>query len=266
MYKSYSSSEAVTKDTRIIIKEFTPASLTVNATFSGFQTSYSYYAGIDGVQKNVSTANGMKNSEIKEGTVTVTTKFNGVSSKLVNFKSVELLINGTKVGEALTAAESYTFSVPETTEWGEKKLSVKVTYTVSDGAEIYAESVAITRHITGLPVSYAKRADYVNWSVEANNNSSGTYSLYNSSQMSSPVYVFPERTNIEIKTDIEPSAGTKGNFTCGTSTKSFSSSTSSLSFDFNANGNFSFAISVKNEGTLSNLRYTKLNKTEISYR
>lgn len=165
MYKSYSSSEAVTKDARVIIKEFTPASLTVNAAFSGFQTSYSYYAGIDGVQKNISTANGMKNSEIKEGTVTVTPIFNGVSSKLVNFKSIELLINGTKVGDQTTASDSYTFSVPETTEWGEKKLSVKVTYTIFDGAEISEESVeSTTRYITGLPYSVNFSSQPSEWS------------------------------------------------------------------------------------------------------
>ena len=201
MYKSYSSSTAVTQDSKIEVKEFVPASVTVNAEFSGFQTSYSYYAGIDGVQKNITTANGMKNSEIKNGTVTITPKFSGVSSKLVNFKSIELLLNGTKVGEAkTTAAESYTFSVPEATEWGEKKFSVKVTYTIFGGAEISAESVeSTTRQITGLPYSVNFNKSTKQWVLDGctlNDNNIKIPTYHKSAKLS---FSIPNSVSVTLK-------------------------------------------------------------------
>ena len=43
MYKSYSSTAKVDKDSRVVISEFKAASVKLDVQLSGFPTSYSYY-------------------------------------------------------------------------------------------------------------------------------------------------------------------------------------------------------------------------------
>lgn len=155
MYKSYSSSTAVTKDSKIEVKEFVPASVKLDVQLSGFPTSYSYYVaneeGSGVTSKDVAKANATANDWIGAGKATYTITREGIPSTLLKFESFKLTVDGKELtGTEAEKTITYDASNGHTT-WGQKDIVATVTYTnLATGATVTA-SKTVTRHITGLP-------------------------------------------------------------------------------------------------------------------
>ncbi len=151
----YRSSAATVSDKSFKMDSFTAASVNLNVTISGFQTTYSYAAGTDGVSKNVSTANSKSNAWMNSGTATYTISQEGIPAALLTFKSFTI------TGEGISGSgdeSTKTISVGETashTAWGAKTITATVTYTDIAG-NTYSNSASVTRHITGLPYNKDK--------------------------------------------------------------------------------------------------------------
>ena len=261
MYTSYATATAISKNTPIQIKtDFTPLSGTVS--FDGFKTTY------DIAKTDLATANSKNSNFMTSGTITVT--LSGISSKLDFVESVTFFDGDTEftLKDKSKSGNTYTFNVGESythNDVGPRTLTAKVNFKspVSSSTNINGETI---RHITGLPAVYTKQKDYTNngWNCKASDNSKGTYSLYNSSKLTSPAYYFPESTNIVAKLTISPSLWTSGTMFCGGQSLAFSEDTSSLEFNLSLNGYNSLEITVKNNG--SSARFTQLNQTTIHYR
>ena len=262
MYTSYATATPISKNTRIQIKtDFTPLSGTVS--FDGFKTTY------DIAKTDLATANTTNSNVMTSGTITVT--LSGISSKLDFVESVTFFDGDTEftLTDKSKSGNTYTFNVGESNthnKVGQRTLTAKVNFKspVSSSTNINGETI---RHITGLPAVYTKQKDYTNngWNCKASDNSKGTYSLYNSSKLTSPAYYFPESTNIVAKLTISPSAGTSGSMVCGGKTQTFLENTSSLEFNLSLNGYNSLEITVTNKGWLAVARFTQLNQTTIHY-
>ncbi len=155
MYKSYASDKTIDSNIKVNASEFVPVNVTFDVNVTGFATSYSYYVaneGIDGISaKDVATANATANDWIGAGEASYNMKAEGISSKLLQFVSFNLVVDGdsfTYSGEENTAIK-----VDETSGhniWGQKDIQATVIYKTIDGTE-FTGSATITRHITGLP-------------------------------------------------------------------------------------------------------------------
>ncbi len=165
----YRSSAATVSDKSFKMNDFTAASVNLNVTISGFQTTYSYAAGTDGVSKNVSTANSKSNAWMNSGTAAYTISQEGIPAALLTFKSFTI------TGEGISGSgdeSTKTISVGETTShtaWGAKTITATVTYTDIAG-NTYSNSASVTRHITGLPYTAAPPTNSGSnpWSGSAN--------------------------------------------------------------------------------------------------
>lgn len=169
----------------------------------------------------------------------------------------------------LKNAITYTYTVDNGTisgntftgcAWGERTVTAQCLF---DGASNSGERKCI---ITGLPASYTTRSNYTSagWTGNAyNKNTTNNYSFYNNQYLSSPSYYFPSSTNVSVNITIEPSAWTKGSFTCNNTTLSYDSSTT-LSFGIALFSPSSVKLTASISG--SSARYCKLAKTIIQYR
>lgn len=158
MYKSYSSSTAVTTDSKVTVTDFVPASVKLDVQLSGFPTSYSYYVaneeGSGVTAKDVSKANATANDWIGDGKATYTITRAGIPSTLLKFESFKLTVDGEeKTGTEADKTISYDASNGHTT-WGQKDIVATVTYTNLATGATETASKTITRHITGLPYIY----------------------------------------------------------------------------------------------------------------
>lgn len=279
MYTSYGTgtTDGISSNQLIKTKTFEAFSITgqlVDDTKRTFKSTYDVYRN-----SGAGDANKINSDIISSGEATFT--MTGISKtirNLVSLKNITVRFSD-KVEASVgittpdwTETKSCTIKIPQTerhNKWG----PVTVTYAVAvfrtpDGNE-YQVSFAnpsMTRYITGLPAVYTKRADYTDngWNCSAEKNSKGTYSLYNSSKLTSPAYFFPVSTSIVAKLTISPSAGTSGSMFCGGKSQDFSKNTSSLEFNLSLNGYNSIDITVQHNG--SSARYTQLNQTTIHYR
>lgn len=212
MYKSYSSTAKVDKDTRIIISDFTAASVKLDVQLSGFPTSYSYYVaneeGSGITSKDVAKANATANDWIGAGKATYTITREGIPSTLLKFESFKLTVDGKEfTGNESDKTITYDASDGHTT-WGQKDIVATVTYTnLATGAPETA-SKTITRHITGLPYKNVipSNSGSNKWNVTAGGNkikfesdgvtlgSSGTET--EDPRVSSPAFHTPNSINI----------------------------------------------------------------------
>ena len=279
MYTSYGTTAKISSNQVIKTKEtFEAFSITgqlVDDTKTTFKSTYDVYQN-----SGAGEANKINSDIISSGEATFT--MTGISKtirNLVSLKNITVTFSddiSASVGTttlAWTETKSCTISIPQTdghNKWGPVTVTNAVAvFSTPDGND-YQVSFAnpsMTRYITGLPAVYTKRADYTNnrWNCSAVKNSKGTYSLYNSSKLTSPAYYFPESTNIVAKLTISPSAGTSGSMVCGGKTQTFSENTSSLEFNLSLNGYNSLDITVTNKGWLPDARFTQLNQTTIHY-
>ena len=176
----YKSTAATVSNKSFFMKEFTPASVSIDVQISGFHTSYSYYAAneeIEGISaKDVNKANSVSNDWMGPGKAVCTITKSGIPSTLLSVKSVSLFVNGTEFpGIKYTEGSDNTITIKETTghtTWEQKKLTVKVVYTTPDGATFESNtSNTLTRHITGLPY---KNKNYLDDGIDAWKTSSNT--------------------------------------------------------------------------------------------
>ncbi len=152
----YRSSAASVGGKSFRMSSFTAASVNLNVAVSGFQTTYSYGVGTDGVSKNASTANSKSNSWMSSGEATYTLSTSGIPAALLTFKSFTIS------GEGISASGNETsrkISVGETshTSWGAKTITATVIYSDIAG-NTYTKSASVTRHITGLPYNKDKNS------------------------------------------------------------------------------------------------------------
>ncbi len=207
----YRSSAATVSDKSFKMNDFTAASVNLNVTISGFQTTYSYAAGTDGVSKNVSTANSKSSAWMNSGTATYTISQEGIPAALLTFKSFTI------TGEGISGSgdeSTKTISVGETTShtaWGAKTITATVTYTDIAG-NTYSNSASVTRHITGLPYTAAPPTNSGEHSWSRNGNSAQSTVNWNSDNVklegisqspsiNSPSFSMPASANITIKSD-----------------------------------------------------------------
>ena len=153
MYKSFATSETISENKQVTLSDFTPVKVNLDVAISGFYTSYSYYIGNEGVEKNISTANSTSNTAMGAGEASYTVSFSGISSKLLTFSSFKLNVAGTEY----TGSEGQKISANASTQssWGQKNIVATVVYKSIDGVEFTA-SKTITRYITGLPYNQGK--------------------------------------------------------------------------------------------------------------
>ena len=161
MYKSYSSNEAVTKDARVVVKEFTPVEIKIS--YTGLETTYSYY-----LNKDLANANKVENS-MKRNSGSISYSISGISSKLFTFN--EFSVTGENVNLSTSDPNTKTLEIPQMTfsSFGDKSLTVKVSYTTIDGIEVKGviegmQEPLIASYITGLPYSVNFSSQPSEWS------------------------------------------------------------------------------------------------------
>ena len=225
MYKSYASDKTIDSNMKVNASEFVPVNVTFDVNVTGFPTSYSYYIaneGIDGISvKDVAKANATANDWIGAGEASYTMKAEGISSKLLQFVSFNLVVDGdsfTYSGEENTAIK--VDPTPGHNTWGQKDIKATVIYKAIDGTE-FTGSATITRHITGLPyvANPPKNSGDNPWKVERgtaiswNANNVTLKSAALSPQIASPTFNIPENISVAIKTKITRDSAGVGNLT-----------------------------------------------------
>ena len=212
MYKSYATSETISENKQVTLSEFIPVKVNLDVAISGFYTSYSYYIGNEGVEKNISTANSTANTAMGAGEASYTVSFSGISSKLLSFSSFKLNVAGTEY----TGSEGQKISANASTQssWGQKNIVATVVYKSIDGVEFTA-SKTITRYITGLPYTlqpnnsdWTSKRDYVTFEsgyVKMNGSSTSKTSLIESKHFYLPQSTLSIKmsANFSIKANVK---------------------------------------------------------------
>lgn len=156
MYTSYATATAISKNTPIKIKDFTPLSIT--GELSGFNTSYSIYTDFSN-KNRVAQANSVSNDYMSGGSLTL--RIAGISNSLLSLVSLKSITIGSSDGVSIGYTDSqptwenktYTWSFGDAsshTTWGEWSVTATAVFNTPAG-EVTAEVPALTRHITGLP-------------------------------------------------------------------------------------------------------------------
>ena len=154
MYTSYATSGAITKNNRVLVKKFTPFSIT--GTFSGFETSYSVYNTLGAAE-----ANKMTNDQMKAGGLEI--YIDGISASLYTLKNIQVTSDDSVISfetasipayEKTVKGKKYSWDVsPETSHpnWRKVTLTAVVTLERKDAVEPTTATISEERHITGLP-------------------------------------------------------------------------------------------------------------------
>ena len=202
MYTSYATATAISKNTPIKIKDFTPLSGTVS--FDGFKTTY------DIAKTDLATANTTNSNVMTSGTITVT--LSGISSKLDFVESVTFFDGDTKftLTDKSKSGNTYTFNVGESTthnDVGQRTLTAKVNFKspVSSSTNINGETI---RHITGLPYMAdfnSNRGNMLGWTANgARWTSSAPKKLsIDKGSITSPQFHIPADINISGNCNIQ---------------------------------------------------------------
>ena len=160
MYTSYATATAISKNTPIIIKDFTPLSIT--GELSGFNTSYSIYTDSSNANR-VADANRVSNDYMSGGSLTL--RIAGISNSLLSRVQLKRITMGSSDGVSIGYTDSqpywknktYTWSFGDATyhtTWGELTVTAIAEFKTPAG-EVTAEVPALIRHITGLPYTAA---------------------------------------------------------------------------------------------------------------
>lgn len=164
MYTSYATSGAITKNNQVLVKAFTPFSIT--GTFSGFETSYSVYNTLGAAK-----ANKMTNDQMKAGGLEI--YIDGISASLYTLKNIQVTSDDSVISfetasipayEKTVKGKKYSWDVsPETSHpnWGKVTLTAVVTLERKDAVEPITATISEVRHITGLP--YTLEPNSSNW-------------------------------------------------------------------------------------------------------
>lgn len=167
MYTSYATSAAITKNNQVLVKAFTPFSIT--GTFSGFETSYSVYNTLGAAE-----ANKMTNDQMKAGGLEI--YIDGISASLYTLKNIQVTSDDSVISfetasipayEKTVKGKKYSWDVsPETSHpnWRKVTLTAVVTLERKDAVEPTTATISEERHITGLP--YTLTPDKDHWSAK----------------------------------------------------------------------------------------------------
>lgn len=171
MYTSYATSGAINQNNRVLVKEFTPFSIT--GTFSGFETSYSVYNTLGAAE-----ANKMTNDQMKAGGLEI--YIDGISASLYTLKNIQVTSDDSVISfetasipayEKTVKGKKYSWDVsPETSHpnWGKVTLTAVVTLERKDAVEPTTATISEERHITGLPYKANFSSQPSQWSLSSN--------------------------------------------------------------------------------------------------
>lgn len=171
MYTSYATSAAITKNNQVLVKAFTPFSIT--GTFSGFETSYSVYNTLGAAE-----ANKMTNDQMKAGGLEI--YIDGISASLYTLKNIQVTSDDSVISfetasipayEKTVKGKKYSWDVsPETSHpnWGKVTLTAVVTLERKDAVEPTTATISEERHITGLPYKANFSSQPSQWSLSSN--------------------------------------------------------------------------------------------------
>lgn len=178
MYTSYATSGAITKNNQVLVKAFTPFSIT--GTFSGFETSYSVYNTLGAAE-----ANKMTNDQMKAGGLEI--YIDGISASLYTLKNIQVTSDDSVISfetasipayEKTEKGKTYSWDVisPETSHpnWGTVTLTAVVTLEIKDAVEPNTATISEVRHITGLPYTAAPPTNSGSYPWKATRGASNT--------------------------------------------------------------------------------------------
>lgn len=230
-----------TSNNRQITKTLPTLSITTkpsfNATLSAY-TSYSYYAGEDGVTRSILEANKCANNVIYSPTVRVF----GIASRILENDNYELTLTPSGFTGTLKSSDRDVFVYNNVTvsSWGKKDLSVTVSFC---GGEVKAQKSV---HITGLPYSATTESDFNAWSggewtdSKAFSTAAGRWAYFFDGTIYTPQFHIPTNIDINLSFTIWFNAA----------------------LDSNRTSNFG---PVATNGTPSGLSITPKNRTWIDY-
>lgn len=175
MYTSYATSAAITKNNQVLVKKFTPFSITgeLKATYKDannadkeyFKSSYSVY-----IESGATAANAINPDVLQEGKAEFT--ITGISKKLVSLQSLTVTFDDTVTATVGSTTPIWsdnstcTIAIPESSghnNWGPVTVTgATAVFSIPDGTTFSVKidiPTTITRYITGLP--YNKDNAYI---------------------------------------------------------------------------------------------------------
>lgn len=175
MYTSYATSGAITKNNQVLVKKFTPFSITgeLKATYKDannadkeyFKSSYSVY-----IESGATAANAINPDALQEGKAEFT--ITGISKKLVSLQSLTVTFDDTVTATVGSTTPIWsdnstcTIAIPESSghnTWGPVTVTgATAVFSIPDGTTFSVKidiPTTITRYITGLP--YNKDNAYI---------------------------------------------------------------------------------------------------------
>lgn len=218
MYTSYATATAISKNTPIKIKDFTPLSIT--GELSGFNTSYSIYTDFSN-KNRVAEANSVSNDYMSSGSLTL--RIAGISNSLLSLVILESITIGssdkknlgssTKKPEWSNKEYTWDFNAESShTTWGELTITATAVFNTPAG-QVTAEVPALSRHITGLPYKkdFTTDKDVTGWYLTGNEYYDDGYIIgyyYNISgknyryDIFSPTFYIPKENTINAKYNV----------------------------------------------------------------
>lgn len=225
MYTSYATATAISKNTPIKIKDFTPLSIT--GELSGFNTSYSFYTDSSN-ENRVAKANSVSNDYMSGGSLTL--RIAGISNSLVSLKSITIgSSDGVSIGNTDSQPtwenKTYTWSFGDATynhPWGQLTVTATAVFDTPAG-QITATVPEQTRYITGLPYrapseikfndsSYKWTSGMTNVSISADKvHLEGA--AFVGPKAYSPAFKVPKETSVNINCSVTKSSAGSSRYT-----------------------------------------------------
>lgn len=168
MYTSYATATAISKNTPIKIKDFTP--LSISGSLTGFETTYDLYK-----TKGAAFANEKSNDYMAGGKLKISVQ--GISNSLLSLVSLDSITITSSDRQTLGSSKDqpkwsnkeYTWDFNESshTTWGELTITATAVFNTPAGM-VTADVPALSRHITGLPYKANFSSQPSQWSLSSN--------------------------------------------------------------------------------------------------
>ena len=168
MYTSYGSgsSASIDKNTSVMVKAFTP--LSISGSLTGFETTYDLYK-----TKGAAYANEKSNGYMAGGKLKISVQ--GISNSLLSLDSITITSSdgktlGSSTSEPEWSNKEYTWYFNDAsshTKWGELTVTATAVFNTPAG-KVTAKVPALSRHITGLPYKANFSSQPSQWSLSSN--------------------------------------------------------------------------------------------------
>lgn len=228
MYTSYATATAISKNTPIKIKDFTPLSIT--GELSGFNTSYSIYTDSSNASR-VADANRVSNDYMSGGSLTL--RIAGISNSLLSLVSLKSITIGSSdrqdpIGNTDSKPywknKTYTWSFNDATynhPWGQLTVTATAVFDTPAG-QITATVPEQTRYITGLPYRAPSKIKFndssYGWTSSMKNVSISTDKVHlegvdGGPKAYSPAFKVPKETSVNINCSVTKSSAGSSRYT-----------------------------------------------------